>query len=139
MWDKILSQGKLIYGAATDDCHLFSKIVFNKDRPLSGFIGVEANELSVENIVASLKAGRFYATTRIELNHFYCDGKKYFIDIKPFGQIKFFTKFIGQDGKVLEIISGNTPEYKIRGDEKYVRAIIESSDNLRAWTQPYFI
>lgn len=139
MWDKILSAGQLIYGAATDDCHVFSKYIYNKDRPLSGFIGVEAEELTVENIVNSLKAGRFYATTRIELNHFYCDGKKYCIDIKPFGQISFSTKFIGDNGKILAVVDGHTPEYKIKGNEKYVRAVIECSDNLRAWTQPYMI
>ena len=139
MWDKILSQGQLIYGVATDDCHTFSKLIYNKDRPLSGFIGVEAEELTVENIIASLKAGRFYSTTRIELNRFSCDGKKYSIDIKPFGQIRFSTKFIGQNGKILAIENGHTPEYKIRGDEKYVRAIIECSDNLRAWTQPFML
>lgn len=139
MWDKILSQGVLIYGAATDDCHIFSKIMFNKDRPLSGFIGVEAEDLTAENIVTSLKNGRFYATTRIELNHFSCDGKKYSIDIKPLGQVKFYTKFIGQNGKILATVPGLTPEYKIKGDEKYVRAIIQSSDYLRAWTQPYML
>lgn len=139
MWDKVLSTGKLLYGVASDDCHVFPKTLQTKDAPFSGFIGVEAESLTAENILAALKAGRFYASTRVQLENFSCDGKSYKVNIKPEGEVLFLTKFIGKNGRILDVQKGLNAEYKIRGNESYVRAIVQNTDNFLAWTQPYML
>lgn len=52
---------------------------------------------------------------------------------------KVTTYFIGEGGKVLAKTFDETAVYKFSGNEKYVRARVESSGGSKAWTQPAFL
>ena len=51
---------------------------------------------------------------------------------------KITTDFIGMDGKLLDRKSGDTPSYRLKGGEMYVRAVV-SYRGKKAWTQPVFV
>jgi hypothetical protein len=51
---------------------------------------------------------------------------------------KMTTSFIGEGGKVLAKTYDRTAVYRLAGNEKYVRAKVESSSGAKAWTQPVF-
>lgn len=140
MWDELLSQGIRIWGAASDDCHSYKILPFNphRDPPASGWVVVRAASLTQAALIASLKAGDFYATTRILLEDVLVEKAKLSLRIKPWGEIHFLTSFIGRGGKVLKQQEGLHPVYEFKGDEGYVRARVNCSDGHRAWTQPVF-
>jgi hypothetical protein len=140
IWDELLSQGYRIWGAGSDDCHKF-KAPFDpyNDPPATGWTTVEAESLSVENILASLKSGRFYTSTRIQLEAVSASRQELKIRIKPWYEIQFYTRFIGRGGRLLGEVDGLEPAYQFKGDEGYVRAKICCSDRHHAWTQPVFI
>jgi hypothetical protein len=149
LWDSLLSAGKTAWAVAADDAHDY----FNFDDPGAptpgkAWIMVQAPELTLEAIMDSLRHGRFYASTGISLTDYHADRSSMSIDIDlPSGWKSskheepdlFTTAFIGQDGRVLAVVAGRSPRYRIRGDEKYVRASITDSNGRRAWTQPIFL
>jgi hypothetical protein len=47
--------------------------------------------------------------------------------------------FIGKNGRELATSQENPAHYKFDGTEGYVRARIEDSGGLRAWTQPIVV
>ena len=51
----------------------------------------------------------------------------------------YTTTFTGRDGVVLSEQVGLQANYRIEGDEGYVRATVRSSQGARAWTQPVFL
>jgi histidinol phosphatase-like PHP family hydrolase len=141
MWDELLSQGRRIWGTATDDCHRFKLLPFDphRDPPASGWVVVRAAELSQTALLDSLAHGRFYATTRILLDGLEMGNGSYSLKIRPWGKIEYLTSFIGKGGRLLERQEGLDPAYRFKGNEGYVRARVQCSDGHRAWTQPVFL
>jgi hypothetical protein len=140
IWDELLSQGIRIFGAGSDDCHRHQPPLDPFiEPPASAWTVVQAESLTVENIVAALKAGRFYAATRIELESIESDAKELRLKIKQWDQLKYYTRFIGKGGRILAEVNGLEPSYKFKGDEGYVRAKVFCSDRHMAWTQPVFL
>ena len=139
IWDDVLSSGKKIYGVASDDAHYFQK-EFSKDRynPGRGWICVKAKSLTAENILSSMEKGDFYASTGVELKDIVTGNNTIKIYITPQRDFKYTTIFIGNNGKILKTSYNNPASYNIKGDEKYIRAKVMSSDGSRAWIQPVF-
>jgi hypothetical protein len=68
VWDRILSSGKLIYGLADDDAHVFKQPGNpNVAGPGRGWVFVHADRLAARPIVEALERGDFYASTGVEL------------------------------------------------------------------------
>jgi hypothetical protein len=65
------------------------------------------------------------------------------VDIEPSpatgSPSRFRVVFIGRDGRVLATSNDNPARYVFSGTEGYVRARVEDSNGLRAWTQPAFM
>ena len=47
--------------------------------------------------------------------------------------------FIGRDGRVLARTNGPRGQYRVRWDEKYVRAVATCKDGAQAWTMPVWL
>ena len=141
MWDDLLTRGYRIWGVAADDAHHFDKPATPWSfGPFRGHVSVACDERSADAIVAALKAGAFYASTGVELEHCACDGSSYRVvaeDVKP--PTDWWTSFIGAGGRELACIQGTDVSYQLRGDEGYVRARVCNSSGFCAWTQPHFI
>lgn len=137
VWDRILSSGKLLYGLADDDAHVFKQPGNpNVPGPGRGWVFVRAERLAPRPIVEALDRGDFYASTGVELSDYQVTDKAITITIKPDPYSKYRVQFIGRNGTVLSEAIGSPAVYEFRGDELYVRAKILESNGRLAWTQP---
>jgi hypothetical protein len=140
VWDEMLSQGHLIWGAGSDDCHSH-KPPFSpfKDPPCSAWSVVQAGELSLAAIVNALKLGHFYISTRTEFKAMETTRQGISLEIDAWNTMHYYTRFSGRGGKLLAEVEGPKPSYRFKGDEGYVRAKVLCSDKHVAWTQPVFL
>jgi hypothetical protein len=143
-WDWLLSRGKIVWGVATDDSHSFKEPGVNDPNgaaPGQAWIVVRAPELTPAAIKSAIQKGELYASTGVALTDITVTETG--IDLKIAearggAGPRYVTRFIGQDGKVLSEVAGNTPSHKFVGGETYVRASIKDSNGKQAWTQPVF-
>ncbi|MCH2309116.1 MAG: CehA/McbA family metallohydrolase [SAR202 cluster bacterium] len=139
IWDKILSSGKMIFGAATDDSHHYHDFDRRKANPGRGWICVQAKSLTQDDIMNSLKEGDFYSSTGVELDNLKITESSIEINVREEGHCEFTTVFTGTNGRKLFDTDSFSPRYKIPNTEQYVRATIYSSSGAKAWIQPKFI
>ena len=143
LWDSLLTRGKVMFGAGTDDAHHFTRPWDRgSPRPGQAWIFVRARELTPEAIVSALRRGDFYASTGVTLGDYRAEPARISLTIVPRGageDTRFRTEFIGRSGRVLAVVHGLTARYDIRGDEGYVRARITDSNGHQAWTQPVML
>jgi hypothetical protein len=101
---------------------------------------VRAEHLTVDEIMRSLRAGDFYASTGVVLKEYHANRDKIVIQIEPREAYKerYRIQFIGNNGRVLQDATATSASYAIKGDEGYVRVRIKSSNGQTAWTQPIF-
>lgn len=139
IWDSLLTDGKRIYGIAVDDAHHFQG-EFSADRsnPGRGWVSVRATKLEARELLESLEAGRFYASTGVELEDVVVSPTHYEIRIKERGAFRYRTEFIGTGGEVLFATGANPAVYTFSGAEHYVRARVTDSGGAVAWVQPVF-
>jgi hypothetical protein len=137
VWDRLLSSGKVLYGIADDDAHVF-KQPGNPDvpGPGRGWVFVRADRLAPRPIVEALDRGDFYASTGVELTDYQADAKRIAITIKQRPESKYRIQFIGRNGQILKEAESSPADYVFRGDELYVRAKVLESNGRLAWTQP---
>jgi CubicO group peptidase (beta-lactamase class C family) len=140
VWDYLLTKGKRIYGIAVDDAHHF-KGEFAADRanPGRGWVVPRAARLDAKEIMTALEAGRFYASSGVELDSIAVTAQDLTISIKPRWDFKFTTEFIGKEGAVLKRTGLNPASYHLTGSETYVRAVVTNSGGEKAWIQPVFV
>jgi len=137
VWDRILSSGKLIYGVADDDAHVFKQPGNpNVPAPGRGWVVVRAERLASRPIVDALERGDFYASTGVELADYQVTDKAITITIKADTYSKYRVEFIGRNGAILSEAIASPAVYQFKGDELYVRAKILDSNGRVAWTQP---
>jgi len=137
VWDRILSSGKLIYGLADDDAHVFKQPGNpNVPGPGRGWVVVRAERLAARPIVEALERGDFYASTGVELSDYQVTAAAITIAIRQEPSSKYRVQFIGRNGQVLSEAISSPAVYEFKGNELYVRARILESNGRVAWTQP---
>lgn len=140
IWDRLLTDGKRLYGIAVDDAHHFQgEFAPERSNPGRGWIVVRADSLEANALVTAMEAGQFYASTGVELADVQVEPTRLTITIEPRGDFRYTTEFIGRGGRVLARTGGLTASYTPRGDEGYVRARVRDSMGYHAWTQPAFV
>lgn len=140
MWDELLTAGMRVFAAAVDDSHHFrGEFSAAGANPGGAWVMVRAPALTREAIIAALDTGDFYASTGPELRDLRRDGDSLVVELPPpTGGRRFRVTFIGDGGRVLSTSYDNPARYTFAGSERYVRARVEDSNGLRAWTQPIF-
>ena len=148
LWDALLSRGKVVWAVAADDAHEYHTFdVRESPTPGKGWIVIQAPALTVPALTGALRAGRFYASTGVALEHYSANSEGISMQIAPTAEWSpalpssslYVTRFVGENGKVLAEENGVSPQYRFKGTERYVRATITDSDGRRAWTQPVFL
>lgn len=140
IWDSLLTGGKRIYGIAVDDAHHFrGEFAPHRSNPGRGWVAVRADELEAGGILRSLEAGRFYASTGVELADVVVTPGRLEIHIEQQGDFKYTTEFIGGGGKLLGRTGANPAVFRLSQPEPYVRARVTSSGGAVAWVQPVFV
>jgi hypothetical protein len=144
MWDQLLSAGIRVFGVAVDDAHNFQQdFTFDRASPGRGWVVVRAPSLTRESIVAGLTAGEFYASSGVELKNIVSTSNAMSVEVQTASPIqaakRYRVVFIGRNGRELATSQENPARYTFNGSEGYVRARVEDSAGLRAWTQPVFV
>ncbi len=142
IWDRLLTRGLVFYGIGSDDSHFFKKeFDSNRAHPGKAWIFVRAAHLTPDEIVKAMGKGDFYASDGVILEDVAINDKEYIVKLsEPKGKdFTFTTKFIGENGKVLATVNGLGARYVYKGNERFVRARVESSSGDFAITQPYFL
>ena len=140
VWDAILSSGKLLYGIAVDDAHVFKRPWDrNAARPGQGWVSIRAERLTAEALLAALERGDFYASTGVEIQDYQVSNRQVTLKVKAETWSKYRIQFIGKAGRLLKEFTANEAVYEIKGDEGYVRAKVIESNGKIAWLQPVII
>jgi hypothetical protein len=142
MWDELLSAGIRVFGVSVDDAHNFrQEFTIDRSNPGRGWVVVRAASLTRANILAGLSSGDFYASTGVALKDVRPSPTSLTVEIQtsPIDPKRYQVVFIGKEGRTLAVSRENPATYRFTGKEGYVRARIEDSGGLRAWTQPVFL
>lgn len=140
IWDYLLTGGKRIYGIAVDDAHHFQgEFAADRANPGRAWVVVRASRLDAREILENLEKGWFYASTGPELETVEVEPTRLHIRIRPQGDFRYTTVFVGAGGRELARVGGLDASYALRGDEGYVRARVVDSGGRQAWTQPVWV
>jgi hypothetical protein len=135
IWDEALRDGAQLAGTAVDDVHHL-----DAGPELSGpgraWIEVYSDALEHDALCAALAAGHFYASSGVRLRRLAVRGQEMVIELDGPGATVEFLDARGSLSKDT-LREGGTARYRLRGDERWVRARISSPDGTRAWTQAY--
>jgi len=162
LWDIALSKrlshpgGQLVYGIATDDCHVYHRTDSvppherGSSTPCRAWVMVRAPELTPDALVAAMGGGDFYASSGVGLSSLEADGGGLRLSVRPGPGVRYTVQFIGtprgtdlegepsaggdrvtrtysdEVGQVLQETKGSEARYDFSGDELYVRALITS-------------
>ena len=137
-WDVALTAGKRVWGVAADDTHDYKTFGPKHANPGGAWIRARVAKLTQEEILKSLLAGEFYASTGVEIAEHEFDGKSVRVGVTPKAGVTYSILFIGREGMPLKKLSGPTAEYRLSGNprEAYVRVRVDASDATKAWAQP---
>lgn len=161
LWDIVLTfriaelQLPLMYGLACDDSHDYHQIPSRDADPGRGWVQVLATELTPDALIASLEAGRFYASSGVAIESVESTSNRMSVAVAADPGVDYTIEFIGtragfdsssaevldKDGRpvratrryssdvgaVLQSSRGATATYRFAGDELYVRARVTSS------------
>ncbi|MCD6221729.1 CehA/McbA family metallohydrolase [bacterium] len=136
-WDELLQKGEKIFGFASDDAHHHLD-KYKEDDALGSFIMVKATSLSEKSILNSIKNGYFYSSTGPIIENIEISENTIYIKTSPVKHIDFISfagkgsRFSGKRKLLKEI------EYKIKGDEEYIRIEITDKRGKKAWTNPVY-
>ena len=133
-WDELLGQGKIIYGVATDDAHVF-------DHLCKGWVMVKA-EKDLNAILTALENGEFYSSCGPEIYDFYVDGDKVVLECSPVARARLHSDMHPNQVRVDENGNITRAEFTLNhwaGPYDYVRASIVDKDGKQAWTNPIFL
>lgn len=140
LWDKVLSEGRIVYGVAVDDAHHFQGLIVpGRADPGRGWVVARAPALSARAVTEALERGDFYASSGVELDDIVADKAGLRVAIHRRGDEGHTTEFVGRGGKVLKSTGDNPAVYRFTGRELYVRAKVTSSLGECGWVQPVFI
>jgi hypothetical protein len=165
-----------MYGIGVDDSHNYHAFGPGRNNSGRGWVMVRAKHLTAEAIIAAMEVGDFYASTGVALRDVKREAGRLAVEIQPEPGVTYRVQFIGTRrgydprselipsppgqtpgtlphrrysrdiGAVLAESRDTSAEYRLNGDEIYVRARIVSSkpkangstpnEFETAWTQP---
>lgn len=164
-------------GLAVDDSHNYHTNAVGQSNPGRGWVMVRAPHLTPESVIRSLEAGDFYPSSGVSLRAIRKESGLFRVEIEEVPGVTYRTEFVGtrrgfdmgnqpvrtaagdplrvthrygdQVGEVLATVEGPVAEYRVRGDELYVRARVTSTRRKEnpyrdgefemAWVQPWVI
>jgi len=139
IWDQLLSEGRVVYGVAVDDTHIYKNASPDRDDcPGRGWVVVRAEALTPECVMTALEHGQFYASTGVELASLSTGDSEYALEVAATAGLTYRTEFIAKDGEVLSAQEGPRASFRPQGVRGYVRARVDASDGSHCWTQPVF-
>jgi len=129
-WDRLLSQGRQVWGFANDDPHFVEGFGV-------GWNVVQTSDRSPGAILEALRRGRFYASTGVAIERIAVDGATIELQTRDEAVINVFSNHAYRRKHVQGTrIAFTVPE---DADYDYVRFECWGFGMQKAWTQPFFI
>lgn len=136
-WDRMLRGGRRVFGFASDDNH--NEGLF--DDACGGWVMVCAPCLTHEAIVTALLRGNFYSSAGPTLSRWQVEDGVAVVEGSPVERVNFIVGGHVNAGRTV-LAGGGTltrAEYRLRGDETYVRAECVDKNGKTAWSNPIFL
>jgi hypothetical protein len=125
IWDALLTHGLHLWGFTNDDSH--DAVDYGRTRTMAC-----VQSLSAAAVLAALKAGRFYGSTGLLLEHVALEDGEIAVRLSADAR----GRFVGPGGRVLHEADGTAFTYR-PGGEDYVRFEAEGKAG-RIFLQPFF-
>jgi hypothetical protein len=133
LWDAALVAGVTMWAVATDDAHDYDDLARGRYPAGGAWVMVRA-ERDPAAILEALAAGRFYASTGVELARAEVADGALEVEVAGEDPGAHVITFLG-DGRVLARHAGRAARHPLAG-ASYVRAVVRRDDGARAWIQP---
>lgn len=134
-WDTMLRRNNEIMAFASDDNH--NGGIYTES--FGGYVMVQAESLTHENIVNSLLNGQYYSSNGAVINQWGIKAGKVYVDCEKAERVNFiFGGSVGLSKTVMAEngILLNYVECPINGNETYVRVEVIDANGKCAWTNP---
>ncbi|MBO5907001.1 MAG: hypothetical protein J6Q85_02465 [Clostridia bacterium] len=139
VFSTMLLEGKNIFCTAADDCHSGGREYPLGDSFL-GFVMINADTLSYENVISALKSGSFYASFGPEILSLTLDEGVVTVECSPSRKISILYR-----GRFCDSVHGKTNEplthatFRLRERTDGFRIKVEDASGRCAWSQFYGI
>ncbi|MCC7104416.1 MAG: PHP domain-containing protein, partial [Chloroflexi bacterium] len=136
IWQSVLDAGILMYGVASDDSHHFKRWGEAYSNPGRGWIYAEASTARHVDVLAALRAGRFYASSGLELASYRVESDAVCFELvgEPAE-----VELVGPSGQVLDRRRGVSGRLvRPKGVTGWVRLRARDARDRRLWTQPFW-
>ena len=137
-WDGLLSNGWRLYGFAGDDAHMERRPGLPPD--IGGaWIMVKAEEPTVEAVVDAISRGLFYSSNGPEIRGLDIGEGVIHVETSPVRWISFVSnptlglRYTAERGEITEA------EFRVTGDETYIRIEVSDIYGRKAWTNPIYV
>jgi hypothetical protein len=136
-WDRLLGRGRRVWGVASDDAHHFQVWGEGWSNPGRGWLHVEAASPRIHDCLEALRAGRFYASSGLELDDYRVTRSEIAVELASKGAR---IELIGEGGRRLDAVEGQRASFALGGiGSPYVRLRASDAVGGRLWMQPVFI
>ena len=133
IWDRLLSQGKIVYGFSNDDFHQWCDLG-------RGYNVIYAASAEYNDMKEAIDNGCFFASTGVYLDTFTLENNEIYVKAKyPINTYAddFTYTFVGENGAILKTAYGKDASYKLTG-EKYVRVQAVGENGFMMFLQPVY-
>jgi len=134
VWDQLLSRGRRWDAVAVDDCH------WRRDDHCGGWVMVKAKANTTADVIAALKAGRFYSTCGPEIHEVqFLRPRRLRVRTSPARAILFRSN--GALGNGRHASAGGTiteAEHELPDRSAFVRIEVTDAAGRKAWTNPFY-
>jgi hypothetical protein len=127
-WEKLLSEGRRIWGYANDDSHAVQDVAL-------GWNVVSVKERTVAAVVEALRTGRFYASTGVDITSIVVEQNRIRIETTNAERIIGYSQW----GHRFAVSDSNSIEVEVPTNAPYVRFECWGRGEQFAWTQPFFL
>jgi len=133
-WDRLLSNGYRVLGFGHDDSHIADDVGL-------AWNVVQASDSKTDSILSSLRAGRFYVSTGVDIQNIRLSNNRIAVYTSNATRIRFISKW----GVVQKSIESQVADFEIpdHPDEaralEYIRIECYGAGSDVAWTQPIWL
>lgn len=139
-YEEMLRTGQKIFALATDDNHNFFPMGHQLSDSFGGWIMVKAPNLEYDTVMNAITTGNFYWSMGPEIHDAYIKDGVLTVKTSPVKKI-----YVNQEGRdcYKEVAApGETiteASFPLRGNEAYVRVVVQDADRNCAGTNPCFL
>ena len=134
VYDEMLRGGKRIYCLATDDNHTIDRDAFG------GFVMIKAEKLEYKTVTDAIRRGDFYSSTGPEIKSVWYDTETQILHVDCSEAKKvILSTGIRRQGIIKGKPDVASAEFKLNGNEVYVRVTVIDEEGRTADTNAYFL